>query len=271
MQRIQPVVRVAALAAGLGFAALSAHAANEESGTVKTNPGFEASGKINPGKTEQAPSSSTEIRKLPSPEEARAAVMMPDPKDPAPGKPTTAASGEAGGGTGEKKEANDAIGGPLTPGGSAGTGSNNSQSASGSGSGTPAGQDQGQSTTGLASPESANWPIGSTGQTAPGKFSKRNEILDRVPMMAIPMQLSDQDRRRIFDSVMAEKVEPAADASGLQPASQLTTELAFNDMRPLPQSLADIEWIKNLDYVKAKDKVLLVEPATRTVVEMITR
>ncbi len=35
-------------------------------------------------------------------------------------------------------------------------------------------------------------PIGSFGQTIPAKFSKRNDILDHVPIMAIPLPLSDR-------------------------------------------------------------------------------
>jgi hypothetical protein len=41
-------------------------------------------------------------------------------------------------------------------------------------------------------------------------------------------------------------------------------------MRPLPQSVRGIEVLVKLQYVKAKNKVLLVEPATRTVVDQIT-
>ena len=38
-------------------------------------------------------------------------------------------------------------------------------------------------------------PIGSVGETIPAKFSKRNDILDRTPIMALPLPLSDQQRR----------------------------------------------------------------------------
>jgi hypothetical protein len=41
-------------------------------------------------------------------------------------------------------------------------------------------------------------PIGATGQTMPAKFSKRNDTFDRVPIMAQPSTLSDQDRERIY-------------------------------------------------------------------------
>ena len=48
-----------ALALSLAVAAPFASHAAEESATVPTNPGFKASGQINPGATQQAPSQST--------------------------------------------------------------------------------------------------------------------------------------------------------------------------------------------------------------------
>jgi hypothetical protein len=42
-------------------------------------------------------------------------------------------------------------------------------------------------------------------------------------------------------------------------------------MHPLPQSLADIEPIRSLYYLKTRDKVLLAEPASETVVAEITQ
>ncbi len=273
MRNVQRAMALAALAAGVSFASLawaqgsapSNQAPNQENATVKTDPGFKANGQINTGKETQAPSSSTEVINIPSPEESRKATLMPDPKDPAPGKPTVQ-SGSNGGGAGapQKAESQQAIGGPLAAGASAGDGGNQA-SASGSQQGSSA------STTGLAPAENANWPIASTGQTAPAKFSERNDILDRTPIMALPMRLSDQDRARIFKDVMADKSQPSADAAKLKPADELSTELAFNDMHPLPQSLSDIDWIKKLDYVKSKDKVFLVEPSTRIVVDQFTQ
>ena len=113
-------------------------------------------------------------------------------------------------------------------------------------------------------------PIGSTGQTEPAKFSKRNDILDRVPIMAMPLPLSDQQRQQIYQAVMADKLQPAADADALAPASELSTNQALNEMHEMPASVSDIAATKGLKYVKAKNKVLLVTPSPRIVVEQIT-
>jgi hypothetical protein len=264
MRRFYHAMQVAGLAASVSFAAFAwAQAPSQENATVKTNPGFDKNGRINPGEAHQVPSASGQKLNLPTPAESRKAVMMPDQKDPAPGKPTGQATSGGGASGGQQQESQNAIGGPLTPGASART-----QSGS---QGTSGETQQSASTTGTAPAESANWPIASTGQTAPAKFSERNDILDRTPIMAIPKALSDEDRSRIFKEVMADKAAPAGDAAELAPASELTTQLAFNDMHPLPPSVASNDWISKLKFVKTKDKVFLVEPSTRIVVEQLTQ
>ena len=53
-------------------------------------------------------------------------------------------------------------------------------------------------------------PIGFFGQTIPAKFSKRNDILDRVPIMALPLPLTDEQLKQIYDAVIAENSPPSA-------------------------------------------------------------
>jgi len=113
-------------------------------------------------------------------------------------------------------------------------------------------------------------PIGSFGQTIPAKFSKRNDILDHVPIMAIPLPLTQEQRKQIYDAVMAEKSQPVAGADELKPTSELSPNQALNGMRPLPESVRGIDGASRLYYITAKDKVLLIEPNVRTVVGQIT-
>lgn len=125
-------------------------------------------------------------------------------------------------------------------------------------------------TTGAASPTvTLPAPIGATGQTMPAKFSERNDTLDRVPIMALPIPLSDQDRHRIYQAAMADKMPAAEDASGLVPASELNVNQALHETHPLPESVRGIRGVQQLGYVKTKNKVFLVEPATRIVVAEI--
>jgi hypothetical protein len=50
----------------------------------------------------------------------------------------------------------------------------------------------------------------------------------------------------------------------------LSPDQALNGMHPLPASVRGIDGVTRLYYVKAQGKVLLVEPAVRTVVAQIT-
>lgn len=127
------------------------------------------------------------------------------------------------------------------------------------------------STTGAATAAApAAGPIGATGQTMPAALSHRNDVLDRVPIMAQPMPLSDEQRRQIYQAVQADKAPVATDADKLAPAGQLSTRQALNEMHALPQAVQSIAPIKGLKYIKSKNKVFLVEPATRVVFEEIS-
>jgi hypothetical protein len=130
-----------------------------------------------------------------------------------------------------------------------------------------------QSTSGNASSAAATsagpaGPIGATIQTMPAKFSHRNDLLDHMPMTAWPLPLNEQQRQQIYQAVMADSSPPAADAAKLKPASSLTFEQR-RDMHPLPESLAAIDGLQGLKYVKGKDKVLLVRPSTGIVVDEV--
>jgi hypothetical protein len=263
-----------ALAAGLAFAVplASGPSLGEESATVPTNPGFNpGTGQINPGTEHPAPSSSTDIRKIPSPAEARAAMFAPNDPNPVAGqeaplppsngvgdKPTESKSADPTTATGGQA----AIGGSLSPGASAAGGSPGSR---GAGSAETTGARPAS-----AAKDSRPGPIGATGQTMPAKISARNDTLDRLPVMAWPMRLSDQDRQKVYQAVMADKSQPASGADKLAPASELSTDQALNGMHALPESLRGIDAVNGLMFVKAKNKVLLVTPATRTVVDEIT-
>ena len=113
-------------------------------------------------------------------------------------------------------------------------------------------------------------PIGATGQTMPATLSQRNDTLDRAPIMALPVPLSDQDRQRIYRAVMADKTAAANDAAQLAPASELDANQALNETHPLPESVRNIPGVQRLGYVRTKNKIFLVEPDTRIVVDEIT-
>jgi hypothetical protein len=112
-------------------------------------------------------------------------------------------------------------------------------------------------------------PIGATLQTMPEKFSDRNKVLDHVPTTAWPLPLNEQQRDQIYKAVMADKSQPAGDAAALKPGDFLTYEQTL-DEHPLPPAVATIDDLQGLEYVKAKDKVLLVRPPNGFVVDEIS-
>jgi hypothetical protein len=127
-------------------------------------------------------------------------------------------------------------------------------------------------TTGAASSEvDVIAPIGANPQTRPAKFSSTNDTLDRIPIMAWPLGLSDQQRQRIYLAVMADKNAPATDIDDLGRTSELPTQVALNELHVLPSSIGNITQVRGLKYVKTMDKVFLVIPASRIVVDAIAR
>jgi hypothetical protein len=139
----------------------------------------------------------------------------------------------------------------------------NGAPSAGPGSTSPNAGDQATTTgstsasTTAARPASSPGPIGATTQTMPAKFSQRNDVLDRVPTTAWPLPLNEEQRQQIFNSVMADRSPPAAGAAALKPGSALSFEQTL-DLHPLPGAVADIDGLHGLQYVKGKDKVLLV-------------
>jgi len=207
--------------------------------SADTQPGFVPdTGQINPGNAAQPWSNAPPLPQdqQPAQEEARAALMSPDNGAPSAGQ--SAGQGPAQGGVQAT---------PPAPNGG-------DQSGSGASSAAPSAAPPG--------------PIGATIQTMPAKFSHRNDVLDHMPVMAWPLPLNAQQRQEIYQAVMADKSPPAADTTKLKPANALTFEQR-RDMRPLPESLAAIDGLQGLKYVKGKDKVLLVRPSTGIVVDEV--
>jgi hypothetical protein len=91
------------------------------------------------------------------------------------------------------------------------------------------------------------------GQTVPAKFSERNAALDRLPIMAMPLGLSDEQRKKIRDSVMRTNT-PVAPVDA-HPAQILPSSIALHD---LPKDVADISGIDGLKFVVLQDRILLV-------------
>jgi len=233
-----------ALAAGLALLPLSALLADENMRSI------DDSARINDGGAHKMPSAAADIPRS-TPDEALDAKMTPISTQPSTGENNQAQSQPAqpgaAGEAGQTGAAGQAAGSANQPGVTTGMNSN----VSGAANGEP--------------PPSG--PIGAVGQTIPAKFSERNDVLDRTPIMAVPLPLDREQRQQVYQAVMADKTDAVPGADKLQPASQVPPEQALNDMHPLPESLKNVPALGGLKYLKGKDKVLLVTPATRIVVD----
>lgn len=103
--------------------------------------------------------------------------------------------------------------------------------------------------------------------TTPSTVSQHNAQLDNIPLMARGPQLTDAQRKLIVERVMAAGGAPAhVDAFS-------TAELpAGVEMHPWPGDIAgQVPSIRDTKYVTLADKILVVRPENRIVVEEIAR
>lgn len=250
-------ILIAATAALAAASPLFVPAARAADPAADTQPGFVPdTGQINPGHAAQPASAAPPLPQdqQPAQEDARAALMMPDNGAPSAGQSAGQGAGQAAG---------------------QGAGQGGQETGQGAAQATPPApnsggrSDSGNESSAAATSAAPSGPIGATIQTMPAKFSHRNDLLDHMPMMAWPLPLDAQQRQQIYQAVMADKSPPPADTAKLKPASALSLEQR-RDMHPLPESLAGIDGLQGLKYIKGKDKVLLVRPSTGIVVDELT-
>ncbi len=83
------------------------------------------------------------------------------------------------------------------------------------------------------------------------------------------LRLSDEQRFRIYESVMRIEDAPVADVAPPELADALPREVAMQD---LPASVVrEVPLVNEHKFVKFDDRILVVEPASRLVVAMIPR
>src|SRR5690348_119338 len=101
--------------------------------------------------------------------------------------------------------------------------------------------------------------------TTPSTVSQRNAHLDTIPIMARGPQLTDAQRKLIIEHVMAAGGSTAhVDAS---PTAELPVGV---DMQAWPADIiGQVPAIRDTKYVRLPDKVLVVRPESRIVVEEI--
>jgi hypothetical protein len=107
-------------------------------------------------------------------------------------------------------------------------------------------------------------PPGAGPQTMPSTMSPGNAQSDRTPIMARPLPLTDDQKRRIVAAIGSTPVaQPNA-----KPAQVLPSSVALQD---LPPALTDIAPLHGYKYVNLADRVIFVAPAGREVVGEIPK
>jgi hypothetical protein len=104
-------------------------------------------------------------------------------------------------------------------------------------------------------------------QTTPSKYSERNAALDKLPIMAQPLGLSEPEKRFIYDSVS--ETRPAPDADAVEAAHALPSNVVLHQF---PKKVVDeIPAVRTLHYARFANKVLLVRAPNRIVVGVIEK
>jgi hypothetical protein len=120
--------------------------------------------------------------------------------------------------------------------------------------------------------------VGCIGLACAGGFAPRAHriagalLVDETTGSVTPratLPLSDEERARIFDSVMRLPDAPVAPAPAPEVADRLPREVPLQD---LPAGVSrEIPRVQGHKFAKFDDRIVLVDPATRTVVAMIPR
>jgi hypothetical protein len=98
-------------------------------------------------------------------------------------------------------------------------------------------------------------------QTVPAKFSKRNDAIDRVPIMAMPvLGLSDEQKKAIAASVKA--ANPPVQTTNAKPAEELPWNVTVHDLGISANDPA----LARIKIVRAQDRILLIDAPNRIVI-----
>ncbi len=98
-------------------------------------------------------------------------------------------------------------------------------------------------------------------QTVPAKFSKRNDAIDRVQIMAMPaMGLSDEQKKAIAASVKA--ANRPVQATTAKPSEELPWNVTVHDLGIAANDPA----LARMKIVQAQDRILLIDAPNRIVI-----
>jgi hypothetical protein len=108
--------------------------------------------------------------------------------------------------------------------------------------------------------------------TVPSKFSARTAADDALPMAAYALRhLTDEQRRGIFQSVNKRGTQTESAHIGAIIGALVPISVALNGLNALPENIiASIPEMRDVMFTTAGEEVLLVNPRTRAVIEVLS-
>ncbi|HET7679932.1 MAG TPA: hypothetical protein VFK79_07330 [Xanthobacteraceae bacterium] len=103
-------------------------------------------------------------------------------------------------------------------------------------------------------------------QDEPAKSSAKNDKLDKTPIMAYPLALTDEQKRAIYQRL----TQGAASASAItaKPSEQVPATLALQELPP--EMAASMPSVADYKFLRLNDRILVVNPRESIVVGEIT-
>jgi hypothetical protein len=98
-------------------------------------------------------------------------------------------------------------------------------------------------------------------QTVPAKFSEGNAALDKLPIMAFPLALSDEQKQKLVAAIRAASPDAAIEKINPKLTEELPVTVTLHEMPILANELG----VGHYKYVRLPDRILLVTPANRIV------
>jgi hypothetical protein len=111
-------------------------------------------------------------------------------------------------------------------------------------------------------------------QTAPAKFSKRSDEVDKLSIAAYALiQLSTQQRARLHDALNKPVALSDEELGGLpEVGAEIPASSPLKRLEPLPeQVVSELPELKSLFFVRVRHKIVVVDPALHRVLAVLNQ
>ena len=103
-------------------------------------------------------------------------------------------------------------------------------------------------------------------QDEPAKTSAKNDQIDKTPIMAYPLALTDEQKRSIYQR-LSQGAAPASNITA-KPSEQVPATLALQELPP--EMAASMPSVADYKFLRLDNRILVVNPRESIVVGEIT-